>query len=31
MNPGPIIHLAGSGVLERHPNLRFAIVEAECG
>jgi predicted TIM-barrel fold metal-dependent hydrolase len=23
---GPIIHLTGSGVLERHPNLRFAIV-----
>ena len=28
---GPIIHLTGSGVLERHPNLRFAIIEAECG
>lgn len=28
---GPIIHLTGSGVLERHPNLRFAVIEAECG
>lgn len=27
----PIIDLTGAGVLERHPELRFAIVEAECG
>jgi predicted TIM-barrel fold metal-dependent hydrolase len=28
---GPIIDLTGAGVLERHPELRFAIIEAECG
>ena len=28
---GPIVHLTGAGVLERHPELRFAIIEAECG
>ena len=27
----PILQLAGSGVLERHPKLRFVIVESECG
>lgn len=27
----PIIDLTGAGVLERHPELRFAIIEAECG
>ncbi len=27
----PIIDLTGAGVLERHPDLRFAIIEAECG
>ena len=27
----PIVHLTGGGVLERHPNLRFVITEAEAG
>jgi predicted TIM-barrel fold metal-dependent hydrolase len=27
----PIIELTGSGVLERHPDLRFVVTEAECG
>lgn len=27
----PIVDLIGSGVLERHPKLRFVIVESECG
>jgi len=27
----PIVHLTGGGVLERHPNLRFVISEAEAG
>jgi len=27
----PIIELTGSGVLERHPELRFVVTEAECG
>ena len=27
----PITELTGSGVLERHPDLRFVITEAECG
>jgi predicted TIM-barrel fold metal-dependent hydrolase len=27
----PIVHLIGSGALERHPNLRFVITEAEAG
>lgn len=27
----PIVDLAGSGVLERHPKLKFVIVESECG
>jgi predicted TIM-barrel fold metal-dependent hydrolase len=27
----PIIDLTGSGVLERHPGLRFTVVESECG
>ena len=27
----PIVDLTGAGVLERHPDLRFAIVESECG
>jgi uncharacterized protein len=27
----PILELAGSGVLERHPKLKFVIVESECG
>ncbi len=27
----PILELTGSGVLERHPELRFVITEAECG
>jgi predicted TIM-barrel fold metal-dependent hydrolase len=27
----PVVHLTGSGVLERHPNLRFVITEAEAG
>jgi predicted TIM-barrel fold metal-dependent hydrolase len=27
----PIIELTGSGVLERHPNLRFVVAEGECG
>lgn len=28
---GPIVHLTGAGVLERHPELRFIVTEAECG
>ncbi len=28
---GPVVHLTGGGVLERHPELRFVITEAECG
>lgn len=27
----PIVHLTGAGVLERHPDLRFVITEAEAG
>lgn len=27
----PIIDLTGAGILERHPGLRFAIIESECG
>jgi len=27
----PILELTSSGVLERHPNLRFVITEADCG
>jgi predicted TIM-barrel fold metal-dependent hydrolase len=27
----PIIDLTGSGVLERHPELRFAVIESDCG
>lgn len=27
----PILELTGSGVLERHPELRFVITESECG
>ena len=27
----PIVELCGSGVLERHPDLKFVIVESECG
>jgi predicted TIM-barrel fold metal-dependent hydrolase len=27
----PIVELTGAGVLERHPELRFVITEAECG
>ncbi len=27
----PITELTGSGVLERHPDLRFVVTEAECG
>jgi predicted TIM-barrel fold metal-dependent hydrolase len=27
----PISHLIGAGVLERHPNLRFIVTEAESG
>lgn len=27
----PIIDLTGSGVLERHPDLRFAVIESDCG
>lgn len=28
---GPIVHLTGGGVLERHPKLRFIVTEAEGG
>jgi predicted TIM-barrel fold metal-dependent hydrolase len=28
---GPIVHLTGGGVLERHPRLKFVVTEAECG
>lgn len=27
----PILELTASGVLERHPNLRFVVTESECG
>jgi predicted TIM-barrel fold metal-dependent hydrolase len=27
----PILELTGSGVLERHPGLRFVVTEGECG
>jgi predicted TIM-barrel fold metal-dependent hydrolase len=27
----PLVHLTGAGALERHPKLRFVIVEAEMG
>jgi predicted TIM-barrel fold metal-dependent hydrolase len=27
----PIVELTGSRVLERHPDLRFVVTEAECG
>jgi len=27
----PIVHLTGAGVLERHPDLRFVVTEAEAG
>jgi predicted TIM-barrel fold metal-dependent hydrolase len=27
----PIVHLVGGGVLERHPGLRFVVVEANVG
>lgn len=27
----PILELTGSGVLERHPGLRFVVTESECG
>jgi predicted TIM-barrel fold metal-dependent hydrolase len=27
----PVVHMCGSGILERHPKLRFVIVEAEMG
>ena len=27
----PILELTGSGVLERHPGLRFVVTERECG
>jgi predicted TIM-barrel fold metal-dependent hydrolase len=27
----PVVHLIGSGALERHPDLRFVITEAEAG
>ncbi|MEE3329192.1 MAG: amidohydrolase family protein [Myxococcota bacterium] len=27
----PLVHLTGGGVLERHPDLRFIITEAEAG
>jgi predicted TIM-barrel fold metal-dependent hydrolase len=28
---GPIVHLTGGGVLERHPRLKFVVTEAEAG
>ncbi len=28
---GPIVHLTGGGVLERHPDLKFVVTEAEAG
>lgn len=28
---GPIVHLTGAGVLERHPKLKFAIIESDIG
>ena len=27
----PMMHLIGSGILDRHPKLRFALVESEAG
>ncbi len=27
----PIVDLTGSGVLERHPDLKFVVTESECG
>jgi predicted TIM-barrel fold metal-dependent hydrolase len=27
----PLMHLIGSGVLDRHPSLKFALVESEAG
>ena len=27
----PIVELTGSGVLERHPGLRFVVTESDCG
>ena len=27
----PIVDLTGAGVLERHPELRFAVIESDCG
>ncbi len=27
----PIVELCGSGVLQRHPDLKFVITESECG
>jgi predicted TIM-barrel fold metal-dependent hydrolase len=27
----PMMHLIGSGILDRHPGLRFALVESEAG
>lgn len=27
----PMMHLIGSGILDRHPRLRFALVESEAG
>lgn len=27
----PILELTGSGVLERHPGLRFVVTESDCG
>lgn len=27
----PLMHLIGSGTLDRHPNLKFALVESEAG
>lgn len=28
---GPIVHLTGGGVLERHPDLKFVVTESEGG
>lgn len=30
-NMSPLMHLIGSGILDRHPNLKFALVESEAG
>ncbi|HEX3824812.1 MAG TPA: amidohydrolase family protein [Mycobacteriales bacterium] len=30
-NMSPMMHLIGSGILDRHPNLKFALVESEAG